>query len=177
MKKNEETKLLNKFLEDNYSQIISMTRKITLGYYDSDEVAHYCILEFMEVNNITDIINRGEGMKFLSGIIHRSFHSKTSPYYKLYKQKGKETAMIEDYDVIDTSEEYVDDMELIEQIECIINKKTNDPNLYYKMKLLREYVENPNYSALSRKFNIPRTSLSLAIKDARKIVLEQLKIK
>ena len=35
------------------------------------------------------IVDRGEGMKFLSGIIYRNYHSSTSPYHKLYRQSGR----------------------------------------------------------------------------------------
>lgn len=79
---------LNKFLSDNYDEIVLMALKITQDK-EHCEVAHYAIEQFMNNPQSQAIVDRGEGMKFLSGIIYRNYHSSTSPYHKLYRQSGR----------------------------------------------------------------------------------------
>jgi len=79
---------LNKFLSDNYDEIVLMALKITQDK-EHCEVAHYAIEQFMKNPQSQAIVDRGEGMKFLSGIIYRNYHSSTSPYHKLYRQSGR----------------------------------------------------------------------------------------
>ena len=56
---------------------------------EAEDVAHYAIEQFMQHKRGQELVDKGQGMLFLSGIIHRSFHSSTSPYHKLYRQSGR----------------------------------------------------------------------------------------
>lgn len=166
----------SKFFEDNYDDILEMAFKISLDEQESQELAHFCILEFTKSKKIDEVISRGEGMLYMSGIMHRSYHSSSSVYYKLYKQAGREVRFPDNYVEKEVpEEEYIDDMEIIEFIEKLIDVPTNNIREHYKMTLLKEYIETPNYSALSRKFDIPRTSIAIAVKEARKEILDAIR--
>ena len=80
---------MNQFLTDNYDEIILMSRKICKGSRESEDVAHFAIESFMQHERGQELVDAGKGMNFLSGIIHRSFHSSTSQYHTLYRQKGR----------------------------------------------------------------------------------------
>ena len=66
-----------------------MSQRICKGSPESEEVAHYVISKFLEHKRAEELVNEGKAMVFMSGMIHRSFHSSTSPYHTLYRQKGR----------------------------------------------------------------------------------------
>jgi hypothetical protein len=66
-----------------------MSKKICRSSQESEEVAHFAIAEFMEHERAQELVDAGRAMNFLSGIIHRSFHSSTSKYHTIYRQKGR----------------------------------------------------------------------------------------
>lgn len=80
--------MINDFLTKKYDEIVHMTEKIT---QDSNyrDIAHYVIEQFMVHDRAEELIVKNEAMRFLSGMIHRNYHSSTSPYHKLYRQKGR----------------------------------------------------------------------------------------
>ena len=77
--------MINEFITNHYKEILLMSKK-RVRNNDYEEVAHYVITIFLVTPNAKELITKGEAMKFLSGMIFRSYHSKTSPFYKLYKQ-------------------------------------------------------------------------------------------
>jgi len=79
---------MNNFLEQNYDEIVKMTEKIT---QDSNyrEIAHYVIEQFMQKPKANELIQKGEAMRFLSGMIYRNYYSSNSPYDKLFRAKRK----------------------------------------------------------------------------------------
>lgn len=80
--------ILQQFLEDNYDEIVKMSEKITQDE-NYREIAHFVIEYFMEHDRALELIQRGEAMRFMSGMIHRNYHSSTSPYHKIFRQKGR----------------------------------------------------------------------------------------
>ena len=70
---------LNTWLTNQYAAIVLMSKKICKGSLEHEDVAHYCIEKFMEHKRAEELITKGEAMRFMSGMIHRSFHSSTSP--------------------------------------------------------------------------------------------------
>lgn len=79
---------MNTFLKDRYEDIVKMAEKIT---QDSDhrEIAHFVIEQFMLHDRAQELVDEGNAMRFLSGMIHRNYHSSTSPYHKLFRQSGR----------------------------------------------------------------------------------------
>lgn len=80
--------MINRFLEENYDEIVKMAEKITQDE-NYREIAHYVIEQFMNHDRCYDLIEEGNAMRFMSGMIHRNYHSSTSPYHKLFRQKGR----------------------------------------------------------------------------------------
>ena len=156
-----------------------MSKKITKSSLESDDVAHYCITEFSERKDAQALIDRNEGMKFLSGMVWRSFHSSTSPYHTIYRQKGRVFGLSEHKQIEDIqSDEYDYDKDVaIEGIQGVIeDMKGGTIELWYRATLFEMWVKESNYSQLSRQTGIPRTSISHAVEEARVYIQKQLQI-
>lgn len=166
---------INKFITDNYDNIILMSRRICRGHIESEEVAHYVMSEFIEHKKATELIERNEAMKFMSGMIHRSFHSSTSKYHTIYRQKGRMHTLSSPVDSQVTEYDYDTDY-TIEAIEGILeDMQADNIELWYRSTLFRMWLQTQNYSEISRKTGIPRTSISQAVEEARKHIQRTLK--
>ncbi len=176
-------KTLNKFLSDNYQDIVLMSKKICRSSIESEEVAHFAIAEFMEHERATELIESGRGMNFLSGIIHRSFHSSTSRYHTIYRQKNRMHTLelneptIRRYERTLIADEYNYEQDnATEAIQGILDDMQADTiELWFRATLFRMHIKEPNYSELSRQTKIPRTSIAKAIQEAKHYIKQQLK--
>lgn len=165
---------INEFLEKNYKGIIIMSNKICKSSSESEDVAHYCIQEFMEHKDAESLIEKGEAMKFLSGMIHRSFHSSTSRYHTIYRQKGRVYTRSMPIDTESDNYDYETDY-IIEAIEGILeDMQADNIELWYRSTLFRMYLKEPNFSEIERQTGIPRTSISLAVKECKKYIKKTL---
>lgn len=154
-----------------------MSKRICKGSPEYEDVAHHVIESFMQSKKAEALIERGEAMKFMSGMIHLSFHSGTSPYHTLYRQKGRmhslypETAEAQ----VDESYNYERDM-LTEAIQGILEEmQAEGVEQWYRSMLFSMWIDNPNYSELERKTKIPRTSISQAVSECKEYIKQELK--
>ena len=166
---------MNQFLTDKYTEIVKMAEKITQSR-DYEEVAHYVIAEFMSHPRAQELIDKGEAMKFISGMIWRSYKSSSSPYHKLYRQSGRVWAT-DDTKVFEREQdEYDYDQDrLIDAIQGIIEDMHGEGvHWWYCAVLFQMYQETPNFSELSRKTLIPRTSIAHAVREAEQYIKQRL---
>lgn len=170
--------MINKFLTDNYEQIITMAKKICKSHPESEEVAHYVMSEFIEHKNAKALIERNEAMKFLSGMIHRSFYSSTSRYHTIYRQKGRVFGLPENFDHSDDSEYDVDTDMVLEAIEGILeDMQADNIETWYRSTLFRMWLKEPNYSEIYRQTGIPRTSISQGVEECKQYIRNTLKLR
>lgn len=154
-----------------------MAKRITKHSPESEDVAHYAIEQFMTHPRGQELVDKGQAMLFLSGIIHRSFHSSTSPYHTLYRQKGR---MHQIYwsnaeGRIDEPYDETDDLK-IEAIQGIIEEMLCDTKeQWFRAQLFKMYLTTSNYSELSRITKIPRTSISQAVSECIDYIKMRLK--
>lgn len=167
---------MNNFLETNYDDIITMARKICRSSPESEDVAHFAISEFIEHERGQEIVDSGKGMNFLSGIIHRSFHSATSKYHTVYRQKGRMHEFPEWVDTPHLDDGYDYDKDIaIEAIQGVLeDMKAESIELWFRSTLFEMYLKEPNYSELARQTQIPRTSISKAVDEAREYIKQVL---
>ena len=168
---------MNKFISDNYDAIILMSKKICRSHSESEEVAHYAIAQFMEHERGQELVDSGRGMNFLSGIIHRSFHSSTSQYHTLYRQKGRVHALHEGHTNIEDMDEYDYAEDTATEAICGVleDMKAESIELWFRATLFEMYMKSSNYSELARATGIPRTSISKAVDEAREHIQITLK--
>ena len=169
-------KVVNKFISERYHDIILMSKKICRSSKEYEEVGHFSIESFMTHERAEELIEAGKGMNFLSGIIHRSFHSSTSQYHTLIRQKNRMHSLPLGYEnkadvnVYDVQEDYV-----IEAIQGVLeDMKADGINLWYRATLFEMHIKTPNYSEISRNTGIPRTSISQAVEEARTYIQTRL---
>ena len=167
---------MNQFLTDNYDEIVTMSSKICKGSSEHLDVAHFAIESFMQHERGQELVDAGRAMNFLSGIIHRSFHSSTSQYHTLYRQKGRVHGFNEYTQLEMPDIEYDHDKDIvIEGIQGIIeDMKADSIELWFRATLLEMYINTPNYSELARATKIPRTSISKAVDEAREYIQKRL---
>ena len=169
--------MIERFMNDNYHEIIKMSKRICKGSPEYEDVAHYCIAKFLEHKRVEELIVKGEAMRFLSGMIHRSFHSSTSPYHTLYRQKGRvHNKPSHDFNHTEGSE-YNHEIDLaVEAVLGILEEMQAETNeLWYRATLFKLWIETPNFSELERRTKIPRTSISQAVSECAEYIKKELK--
>lgn len=162
---------MNQFLTEKYDDIIKMAWRICKSP-EAEDVAHYAIEQFLTHKRGQELVDKGQGMLFLSGIIHRSFHSGTSPYHKLYRQSGRVHQLHDKTAEKQVDEGYDFEIDLtIEAIQGILEDMESDTvEQWYRAKLFSMWLENSNYSDLSRITGIPRTSISQAVNECKEYI-------
>jgi DNA-binding phage protein len=163
--------MVDQFFSNNYKEIITMAKKICKSHIESEEVAHYVMSEFLERNDAEDLIKRGEAMKFMSGMIHLSFHSSTSPYHTKYRQKGRVFGLKDNFDHADDDIYDLQQDMLVEAIQGVLeDMQADNIELWYRSTLFRMWLKEPNFSEISRQTGIPRTSISQAVEECKKYI-------
>ena len=187
-------------MTEKYDDIIKMSYRICKSK-EAEDVAHYAIEQFMQHKRGQELVDKGQGMLFLSGIIHRSFHSSTSPYHKLYRQSGRVHELydhtinkqsdsifnedkkwhkkLSDYQNVwyTHDDEYDIETDLtIEAIQGILEDMESDTvEQWYRAKLFKMWIDESNYSELSRMTGIPRTSISQAVNECKDYIKTRIK--
>lgn len=143
---------------------------------EAEEVAHYAIEQFMHHKRGQELVDKGQAMLFLSGIIHRSFHSSTSPYHTVYRQKGRVHRLYDKTAERIADEEYdIEQDLLIESIQGIMEDMESDGvEQWFRVILFKMWLDQPNYSELERITHIPRTSISQAVKECREYIKQRI---
>ncbi len=166
---------LTTWINSNYSEIELMAQKITRGHPETPDLLHYSLLHFMEHGRAEELVKGGQAMKFLSGIMWRSFWSGTSAYHTEYRQKG----IVHAGETPEVAEDpYDDKTDLIaDGIRQIIDemKGSGDLEKWFHATLFLQWMDEPNYSKLSRVTGIPRTSISHGVRLAREYIKKELK--
>ena len=159
--------LVNKWLSDNYNEIINIAKNVMRNDKEYRDVAHEVIISFMNNKKALTLITNGEALKYIAGMIHLSAYSKTSPYgYK--KEINNELINLEDIEYRIAYEEidYDENIDiLLTKIETILEEK-KDIKLWFNITLFRKWLECNNFSKLSRETNIPRKTISRSVKEA-----------
>jgi len=212
---------LNKFVTDNYNEIVLIARRITKvsSHHVYQELAHIAIESFIQHKRAEELIEKKQAFLFLSGIMHRNYYSSTSPWHKVYRYAGKEVPLktstgyvkgltgdmvayedisnlwvdgrehhhsafgtavenFKDYEAKldysidgaipeDFSNPIAQDINL-QSIEGIMEDMEADTvEQWFRVKLFQMWLDQPNYSELSRITGIPRTSISQAVNECK----------
>lgn len=169
---------MNKFIGENYDKIILMSKKICRSSPEHEDVAHFAIESFMTHERGQELVDSGRGMNFLSGIMHRSFHSSTSQYHTLYRQKGRVFGMGMIQQDISDDETYDYERDVVTGvIQGILEDMQQDREgeLYIRSMLFQMWLKESNFSELSRITLIPRTSIAQYVSDARIYIQNKLR--
>lgn len=161
---------LNNWLNDNYQEIVNITKKITQNKEYRD-IAHYIIVEFIDNKRAMELIEKKEALKYITGMVYNSYHSNSSPWAK---SNPKNLVYNQTIEIVEDEYDYETDY-LIDEVNKILNEKQTDIVLWYNITLLKMWIDTPNYSFLSKQLNIPRTTISFAVNEAKNYIKKRIK--
>lgn len=169
--------MLKNFITDKYEDIMLMSKKICRSHHEWEEVGHFSIEKFMLHERAEELIEAGRAMNFLSGIIHRSFHSSTSQYHTEIRQKGRMHSITPNTQLEQPDIDYnLEEDNVLDVIKTILEEMVSESKeAWFQSVLLQMYAETPNFSKIARETGVPRTSISRAVSEARVLIKQKLK--
>ena len=188
--------ILNNFITDNYDKIVHLARK-TVKSSDRliyEDLAHHAMEAFINHERAEELIETKKAMQFLSGIMYRSWCSGLSPWHKERSGYRKEVELYPDIIGTGGLELFVNkshtenvwakhdeapyDMEWdlqIEAIEGVMEDMESDTiEQWFRVTLFKMWLDEPNYSELSRSTGIPRTTISQAVKECKDYIKQRI---
>ena len=98
-------------------------------------------------------------------------------YHTTYRQKGRVHSLPDYWDQREPEPYDYEKDEVISSLQGILEDMAADKeNLWYRGMLFQMWLEEPNFSELSRQTLIPRTSISQAVGEAIEYIKQQCKI-
>lgn len=165
---------MEQWINQNYPKLQQAAKNICKSK-EWEDVLSYSLEVFLLHEKRDQIIETGGAMWFLVRTMMNSYRSSTSAYHTLHREKNRFNSL-EGLDTPDVTGEAAELEELIQRIEVLIEQglESRDPATWYRIKLLKLYIETPNYSKLARQIGIPRTSISQAVNEAREWIQDNL---
>jgi hypothetical protein len=163
------------FLAKNYYLLENIAYKLTKGDPLTKDLLHECILQVLEKDKVVLHKNDDKTITYyFTAIMRINYFSKTSPFH--YRIRRERQAMSVDiatcWDISYEQEEFE-----TERIYQLLEENYAELD-WFKKSLLDMYLSlNSSMNAVSRKTNIPKTSISRYINEIRKIVKEDIKMK
>ena len=181
------------WITENYDNIIQWSRNICKNDPLYEELAHYAMEKLLTHPRYEEILakhnadpNYGHLRGFILAIMRNSWIGKKSEFSRLHKAHradiGTRKRVVTDehfQKLLDQPDDpYDHDRDrLVEAIEGIMEEMDLllEEKLWFDVRLFRMWLDNPNYSSLSRETDIPRTSISNAVQEAKDYILQELK--
>ena len=167
--------MINDWINENYDNIKKWLKNIIKDENPSvqQDLIHDIIITFMEHPKAEQLIEDDEARWFIVRIALNQSRSVTSTHYKTYKQNP----INEFEDTLYEVEEEDYDLTRDNQIETLLNcldemYNGNNKERYYVMLILL-YSTIENFSEISRRINIPRTTISKNYKEGLEILKEK----
>jgi len=185
----------NQWIQENYYEIVKWAKNMTKGDELSEELAHYAIEQFLTHKRYKEINDKhneqpdfGHCRGFILAIMRNSWYGKKSEFSRIHKAHradiGHRKRNVTDtkFNTLLENKEQTDyDYEVdyvIEAVYGILEEMSIDTqDLWYKGKLFQMWMEDSNFSSISRATGIPRTSVSNAVTEAKEHIKEQLKLR
>lgn len=159
--------IVSSWVGENYENIKKWLKNTTRGKSPHlfEDFVHEVILIFMEHPKAAEVIDRNEARFFLTRIALNQWRSTTSPWAK--REWTPTGPLLVDFEA--PLEEYnVEDDVILELMVGILDDMhLGEIEEYYMSLVVMIYHElNGNFSEMSRRLDIPRTSLSKVYKEA-----------
>ncbi len=182
------------WIGDNYDKINEWANNICKGDALAEELSHYAIEKFLTHPRRDEIFDRdrldpdhGHNRAFILAIMRNAWFGSKGEFRRVNalhradignrKRVVTDEKFLKLLDKPDQDEYDFETDRLHDSIMGILEEMeiAHDPKLWFDAKLFMMYLEEPNFSAISRKTDIPRTSISNAVQEARQYIIEQLK--
>ena len=165
-------KLIEEYITKNYYVLYNIAQKMTKNDPLTQDLLHECILQLYD-KEVIHLKNYSEDSikYYIVAVMRINYFSKTSPFH--YRIRRERQIMNVDvatcWDLSYEQEEF--ETEMIYQL-LELNYAELD---WFKKSLLDMYLSlNRSMNAVSRKTNIPKTSISRYINEIRKTVKEDI---
>jgi len=158
-----------------------------------EELCHYAIEQFMTHQRYDEICQRdaadpkyGHCRGFILAIMRNSWWGAKSEFSRIHKghrsdigHRKREVSQTRlDELLFERNEEYnYEEDRLLEAIYGILEEMSLDHHgkLWFNSRLFKMWLECQNFSELSRRTDIPRTSISNAVDETKEYILVELK--
>ena len=168
-----------KWVNDNYENIKKWLKTTTRGKLPQlyEDFVHEIILIFLEHPKAQELVDKDEARWFIVRVALNQWRSTTSPWAKR-EFSHQWVQLFEDVE-LEESEYNVEDDALIELMVGILDDMhLGEIEEYYMSMVVMVYHElDGNFSEMSRRLDIPRTSLSKVYKQAIATIDQRLKQK
>lgn len=157
----------NEWVSENYEMLKGISIKVNQGKGDHEDLLHYALEQFMLHPNAQELVDKGHSKWFIVRVLTTSARSPSSGFWREYRGAPKSEI---DLDRITCNEKYDYDRDtILEWLTGIIeDMKHDDVDMWYRATILEMCLTQPrlNFSEISRKTGIPRTSISNAYNEA-----------
>ena len=180
------------WITESYEDIIQWSRNICKNDPLYEELAHYSIEQLLTHKRYEEILEKhnadpgyGHLRGFILAIMRNSWYGAKSEFSRVHKAHradvGHRKRVITDEHFAKLLDQpdvpYDEDIDfqteaivgILEEMELHIEEK-----LWFNSRLFRMWLEDSNYSSLSRKTGIPRTSISNAVEECKEYVRQEM---
>jgi RNA polymerase sigma factor (sigma-70 family) len=165
---------LNKFINNNYKDLLDVSKKITNNKYpDYEDLLHDILLELYKKDKelIKKLIEKKEIKFYIVKMILNQYHSSTSPFFNKYRKEIKlKNENLVEY-ILDKKTKHYSNMEvLIENEKKLqwIDKKLANINWFDSQVFKIYYLEEHSLNSLQKATKINRNTLHRSIRIVKK---------
>lgn len=169
---------VNDWITENYTNIRSWLFNITKGHRNElyEDFIHEVLLAFLQMPQAQQAVDNGKARFLLARIGLNMWRSRTSKWAK--QEWHTMERILDDFELVEELYTSEDDV-LLELIIGILDEMLiGDLTEYYMGLVIVISLElKGNFSEMSRRLDIPRTSLNKVYKEGIKLIQDRLKIK
>lgn len=166
------------YITNHYYELLNIANKITKGHELSQELLHEVIIQLYDKKDIKLKKYCDNSIRYyITAILRTNFYSKTSPfYYKIRKEAQTYLELFDDfsyeplYDIVNVEIELALEKE---KLMCILEEKYVELE-WFEKSIFDLYIVMGSLKKVSKKTNIPVTSISRYIKEIRNKIKSQL---
>jgi hypothetical protein len=166
------------WISDNYTMIPKWLKGVTRGRSSElfEDFCHEMMLAFLENPKSQEAVNNGQGRFYLVRIAINNWRSATSPWAK--QEWGQPLSLVVDLQMEDEAYNLEDDVILELLIGILDEMHLGEIEEYYMSLVVMIYhTLDGNFSEMSRRLDIPRTSLGKVYREAIETITHRLHLK
>lgn len=165
---------IERYITNNYYNLLSITKKITKNHQLSQELLHEVILQLYNKGNIVLREYNDDQIKYyIVSVIRINWHSNTSPfYYKIRKEPANYVDITQIYDMADE-----DQFEFEKTIIFDILEEGWTELDWFRKSLMEMYMTLGSMKKVANKTRIPVSSISRYIRESRQQIKQYINTK
>ncbi len=158
------------WISNYYKDISDMSKNITKGHNDSDELLHNCLEQLMGKSEQLSNLKDKELKWFFSRILYTNWNSKTSPYHYQFRKHFQNTSELIIEPTIKNPNEQIEAKLLIEEQLKQIDNILRDLKWFDRALFKKYYDEGYSYQRLANKTGISYHTIASTIRRVKKVI-------